>query len=126
MNAASSGELHPKRLKNSLIPGFIACAMLIIADNESMKLKIKVVPSSSKDCVAGRLGDSLKVKVKAPPEKGKANKAVIKVLEKTLKLSKGSVIIESGQTSQLKIISINNEDESVIQNRLAKLGNKQH
>ncbi|MFV2005679.1 MAG: DUF167 domain-containing protein [Gammaproteobacteria bacterium] len=47
-----------------------------------MKLHIKVIPSSSKDCIAGWLEDTLKVKVKAPSEKGKANKSVIKILEK--------------------------------------------
>ena len=49
-----------------------------------MKLNIKVIPSSSKDCIAGWLDDTLKVKVKAPAEKGKDNKAVIKILEKIL------------------------------------------
>ena len=53
-----------------------------------MKLHIKVIPSSSKDCIAGWLEDTLKVKVKAPAEKGKANKAIINVLEKTLNLPK--------------------------------------
>lgn len=32
------------------------------------RLSLKVVPGSSRDAVAGRLGDSLKVKMKAPPE----------------------------------------------------------
>jgi uncharacterized protein (TIGR00251 family) len=51
-----------------------------------VKLYIKVIPSSSKDCIAGWLEDTLKVKVTAPADKGKANKAIIKVLEKSLEL----------------------------------------
>jgi len=86
-----------------------------------MKLQIKVIPSSSRDCIAGWLGDSLKVKVKSPPEKGKANKAVIKVLEKSLGLEKGSISIESGLTSSIKIIKINNFDEDIIKQQLEKL-----
>lgn len=86
-----------------------------------MKLQIKVIPSSSKDCIAGWLEDTLKVKVKAPPEKGKANKAVIKTLEKSLDLPKGSITISSGTTSTRKIIEINNVDENSINKRLSAI-----
>ena len=83
-----------------------------------MKLQIKVIPSSSKDCFAGWLEETLKVKVKAAPEKGKANKAVIKFLEKSLDLPKGSVNIISGLTSSRKIIEISNCDGDIIIGRL--------
>jgi uncharacterized protein (TIGR00251 family) len=86
-----------------------------------MKLQIKVIPSSSKDCIAGWLEDTLKVKVKAPPEKGKANKAVIKTLEKTLDLPKESIDITSGSTSPTKIIKINCADELLIEEKLAAI-----
>ena len=86
-----------------------------------MKLHIKVIPSSSRDCIAGWLEDTLRVKVQAPAEKGKANKAVIKVLEKSLKLAKGSISIESGFTSCNKIIEIINCDEDIIGKQLKKL-----
>jgi len=86
-----------------------------------VKLKIKVIPSSSKDCIAGWLDDTLKIKVKAPPEKGKANKAVIKVLEKSLALPKGSVNIASGSTSCHKAIEINTDDDALIKKKLAAL-----
>lgn len=84
-----------------------------------MKLYIKVIPSSSKDAIAGWLEDTLKVKVKAPPEKGKANKAVIKVIEKSLGLEKGSVSIENGLTSTRKTLEINCNDEQKINKILA-------
>jgi len=41
------------------------------------RLSLKVVPGSSRDEIVGWLGDSLKVKVKAPPDKGRANEAVV-------------------------------------------------
>lgn len=82
-------------------------------DHENMKLQVKVVPSSSKDGIAGWLDDTLKIKVKAPPEKGKANKAVIKVLEKNLHLPKGSIEIKHGLSSSRKTLEIicNNEND---------------
>ncbi len=89
-----------------------------------MKLHIKVIPSSSKDYIAGWLEDTLKVKVKAPPDKGKANKAVIKMLEQLLLLPKGSINIKSGLTSSRKIININVTNDSVIKKQLAQILNK--
>jgi len=89
-----------------------------------VKLKIKVIPSSSKDCIAGWLEDTLKVKVKAPSEKGKANKAIIKTLEKTLDLPKGSIDIISGTTSSRKVIEIISVDDDIINKKLSAICNK--
>ena len=83
-----------------------------------MKLQIKVIPSSSRDAIAGWLEHSLKIKVQAPAEKGKANKAVIGLLEKTLELPRGSIEISSGSTSTRKTVEINSEDDSQINKKL--------
>lgn len=85
-----------------------------------MKLSIKVVPGSSRDCIAGWLGDALKVKVKAPPEAGKANVAVEKVLAKTLGLPKGAVQIISGTSSSRKIVEIDGLSEEELARRLVR------
>jgi uncharacterized protein (TIGR00251 family) len=41
-----------------------------------VELRLKVVPGASRSAVAGVLGDRLKVRISAPPEGGKANRAV--------------------------------------------------
>lgn len=41
-----------------------------------MKLVLKVIPGASREGIAGWLGDTLKVRVTALPEGGKANRAV--------------------------------------------------
>lgn len=80
------------------------------------KLSVKVIPSSSKDCIAGWLGDSLKIKVQASPEKGKANRAVIKVLAKAFGINSKSISIVSGETSTNKVLVINGlSKEDIIQ-----------
>lgn len=60
--------------------------------------------------MAGWLGNTLKVKVRAAPEKGKANAAVVSVLAKTLGVDDAAVTILSGKTSQLKVAEIDGWD----------------
>lgn len=51
-------------------------------------------------------GDALKVRVQAPPEKGKANDAVIKLIANFLGVPASSLMLYSGGTSKTKIFEI--------------------
>ena len=42
------------------------------------------MPGASRSAIGGPLGDRLKVRVAAPPEKGKANRAVVALLRRWL------------------------------------------
>lgn len=85
-----------------------------------MKLPIKVVPGSSRDCIAGWLDDTLKVRVTAPAEQGKANKAVEKIIAKALSVPNKNTLIIKGKTSTRKVIEITGLSESEIYQRLSK------
>ena len=85
-----------------------------------MKLPIKVVPGSSRDCIAGWLGDTLKVRVKAPAEQGKANKSAEIIIADALSVPNKNAIIIKGKTSTHKIIEITGINESDIYQRLSK------
>ena len=89
-----------------------------------IKLELKVLPSSSRDLVVGWLGQALKVKVRAAPEKGRANKAVETLLSKTLALPGGAVVITAGLTSTSKTAAIEGLDCAQLQQRLAAAGIK--
>lgn len=78
------------------------------------KISVKVVPSSSRDLITGWYGESLKIKVKAPPEKGRANAAVIALLASKLNIDKDSIEIVSGHSSPLKVVCIHGLDDSQI------------
>jgi len=79
-----------------------------------------VVPGSSRDCVAGWLGEALKIRVKAPPELGKANLAAEKVLAAALGVPRKTVRILVGKSSQHKLVEISSLYEAEINQRLAK------
>lgn len=65
---------------------------------------MKVVPGSSRDRLAGLLGDALKVQVAAAPERGKANAAVEALLAEVLGISARSVSVVRGHTSPRKTV----------------------
>jgi uncharacterized protein (TIGR00251 family) len=71
-----------------------------------VEFAIKVVPGASRDRIAGLLGDALKVAVSAPPEKGKANKAVIALLARTFGIARANVRIISGETQPHKTVRL--------------------
>lgn len=74
--------------------------------NDGVLLRVKVVPASSRTKIAGTLENILKVKVAAPPEKGKANIALIAFFAKLLKTRKKDVTVVSGTTSTIKQLQI--------------------
>lgn len=45
-----------------------------------IELRLKVVPGASRERIAGPLGDRLKLRVAAPAEGGKANRAAVELL----------------------------------------------
>ena len=73
---------------------------------KAMMLKVKVVPGASDSRIVGWLGDELKIRISAPPEKGKANGAVLKLLANELRVHESALSIVSGHTSQRKVIDI--------------------
>ena len=56
---------------------------------------------------------ALKVRVTAPPDKGKANKAVIALLAKRLGFAKSALRIVAGETSRDKQIEISGRPEAI-------------
>jgi len=73
---------------------------------EGVLLYVKVVPGSKRNQIVGILGDFLKIKITAPPEKGKANEELKGFLAKKLKISKQGVYIVRGQAQSLKVVFI--------------------
>jgi len=71
-----------------------------------MKIFVKVKPKAKEEKVQKIDGINFKVWVRELPEKGKANRAVIKSLADYFKVSQSNIKIISGSASRLKIIEI--------------------
>ena len=69
-------------------------------------IKIKVIPNASKNEIVEKSSDFIKVKLTATPDRGKANKELIKFLAKELGTSKSKIKIIKGERGREKIIEI--------------------
>jgi uncharacterized protein (TIGR00251 family) len=88
--------------------------------SDPTRLSLKVIPGSSRDCIAGWLEDSLKVRVRAPAERGKANAAVGKMVASALDISPSAVRIVSGMTAAHKIAEVSGLSLAEIHQRLPR------
>lgn len=72
-----------------------------------MTVRVKVIPRSASSGVVGTLADgTLRVKVAAVPEGGRANQELCRVLAEHYGVPKSSVRVVSGQTSPLKLVRV--------------------
>ena len=78
----------------------------LIPISGGIRLRLRVKPGGRSNRVVGPHGGALKVEVQAPPDKGRANAAVVKLLAKVLGVPRSAVEITSGTTSQDKTVEI--------------------
>jgi hypothetical protein len=77
-------------------------------------LPVYVQPGASRDDIVGEHDGMLKVAVSAPPERGKANKAVRKLLAAELGMPASHVKLVSGQTSRRKEFHVRGVDTAAL------------
>ena len=71
-----------------------------------MKIELRVIAKAKREEVRKISENTYRIKVTAPPEKGKANKRVVELLSEELGIKKQDIRIVSGETSNRKIIEI--------------------
>ena len=71
-----------------------------------MLIKVKVFPNSKKEEIIKKSEDSFEVKVKAKPEKGMANKEVVKILSAYFKVPESKIRLVKGFKKRNKIFEI--------------------
>jgi uncharacterized protein (TIGR00251 family) len=86
----------------------------------AIHLEIKVTPQSGKQQFLRDKSGIIKCFLKSPPEDGKANNELVKLLSKTLSVPQEQIIILQGVTARKKVIKI--ETPLNIQAILHKLG----
>jgi uncharacterized protein len=87
--------------------------------DDHLRLAVRLTPNGGRDALDGIEADGkgeafLKARVTAVPEKGKANKALILLIAKSLRSPKSSVSLISGETARKKILRIDGDPEDLV------------
>ena len=70
------------------------------------KIKVKVKPNAKREEIKELEKDYFEIKTTAVPEKGKANKKVMEILSKYLKIPKSKIKLIKGDKSKEKIFLV--------------------
>lgn len=84
-----------------------------------MRLTVRLTPSGGRDAIDGIEADAngerhLKVRIRAVPEKGQANKALTALIAKAAGVPKSAVSLLSGDTQRKKILRIEGDPEEIV------------
>lgn len=86
--------------------------------NEVLRLYVKLIPRASKDEIKAveTIADKeyLVIRVRAVPEKGEANRALLKLLVKQLNVSANSIKLINGASSRLKQVAIAIANDDIV------------
>jgi uncharacterized protein len=95
--------------------------MVVIRNSPTgVSFAVKVHPRAKKNAITGKVGDTLKVALTAPPVDGKANAACIEFFAKLLNVPRSSVTIAAGQTSRNKVIRVAGLTAQQVRDRLGE------
>jgi uncharacterized protein len=86
---------------------------------QGIVLPVRAQPGARRAAITGMHDGMLKVSVTAPPDKGKANQAIVELLCEALALSRSQVELLSGQTSRIKQLLIRDLSADEIVKRIA-------
>lgn len=70
-------------------------------------------PGSKTDEIVREADGGLKVKIKAQPVEGKANKYLIEYLSEVLGIPKSKIVLLKGETNSFKTLEIDAEDGAI-------------
>ncbi|HEV8105183.1 MAG TPA: DUF167 domain-containing protein [Gaiellaceae bacterium] len=83
-------------------------------------LSLRVSPGASRPSVVGRYGTAWKIRVAEPPEDGKANAAVVRLLAAELGVARRDIKIVAGLASRDKTLVLAGIDSDEMERRLVR------
>lgn len=86
------------------------------------RLNLHVTVGAREDGISGWQGQTLRVKVRARPEKGRANEAVIQLLAGRLKLPRARLTVVRGAASRDKTVEVDGLSDGELRARLGAAG----
>ena len=92
---------------------------------EATRLQVRVSPGARRASVVGRHGDGWEIRVAAPPEKGRANDALVHLLANVVDVPASAVVVVSGHGTRDKIVELTGVAPSEVARRLTSVAGKE-
>lgn len=81
-------------------------ALDLVAEGDGVRLRLRVSAGAKRSRILGVHGGALKLSVKAPPERGRANREVLEMVAEAFGLAPGDVELLTGETSPDKVVRL--------------------
>jgi uncharacterized protein YggU (UPF0235/DUF167 family) len=86
--------------------------------DEMAHLQVRVTPGARESSIGAWDGETLRIKVREPAEKGRATEAAARLLAKHLGVPLSAVVLKRGATSREKLFTIEGLDAGEVRRRL--------
>jgi uncharacterized protein len=90
------------------------------------RLHLRVSPGATRSRIVGKHGDGWKIHVTAPPEDGRANAAVVRLIADAVSVSRSAVSVVSGHGGKDKIVELAGIELGRAERRLNEAAAKEH
>ena len=91
----------------------------VVQTADGVVIRVHVQPKARREQIIGMHGGRIKLAVTEPPDKGKANEAVVRLVAAALNLSASRVELLRGDTSRQKDLLVRNVDAAEVSRLLA-------
>ena len=108
-------------IRSFVVDGLPLLYLKVIMSGNEARISLRVYPGAARSEVVGFANGVLRVKVAAPPVKGKANRELIVLLSQVLGVAKGTLTIVKGHTSRSKVLAIDGLSQEDIMERLSPI-----
>jgi uncharacterized protein (TIGR00251 family) len=86
-----------------------------------IRLRIRAVPGARREAILGFHGEALRVSVRAPADRGRANEALLDLLADRLGVGRRDLELLSGRSGRDKVLAVRGVDENTILRRIERL-----
>jgi uncharacterized protein len=84
------------------------------------RLSVTVSPGAARSELVGRHGDGWKARIAAPPERGRANQALVELLTEALGVPRSAVRVVAGKTAKAKVVEVDGLEAEDVERRLER------
>lgn len=89
------------------------------------RVAITVSPGAARTELVGRHGDGWRARVAAPPERGRANRALVELIAELAGVSRDRVAVVAGSAARRKVVDVDGLDAGELDRRLVRAADQE-